>query len=79
MIRFIKCREIVESEGQVTQVRMDTEMALDRIIQTVREEDLFPLRVLVLGEYEGLVYTERIYTTSKDDELKAAALVPIVK
>lgn len=60
------------------QVRMDTEMALDKIIQTMREEGQYPLRVLVLGEYEGLVYTERIYKTSKDYELKAAALFPIV-
>ena len=59
------------------QLRMDTEMALDRIIQTVREEGQYPLRVLVLEKYDDLVYTERIYRTSKDYELKAAALFPI--
>ncbi len=59
------------------QLRMDTEMALDKIIQTVREEGQHPLRVLVLGKYDNLVYTERIYKTSKDYELKAAALFPV--
>ena len=59
------------------QLRMDTELALDKIIQTVREEGQHPLRVLVLGKYDNLVYTERIYKTSKDYELKAAALFPV--
>ena len=59
------------------QLRMDTKMALDRIIQTIREEGQYPLRVLVLGKYDDLVYTERIYKTSKDYELKAAALFPV--
>ncbi len=59
------------------QIRMDTEMALDKIIQTIREEGQHPLRVLVLGKYDDLVYTERIYRTSKDYELKAAALFPV--
>ncbi len=58
------------------QLRMDTEMALDKIIQTVREEGQHPLRVLVLGKYDDLVYTERIYKTSKDYKLKAAAIFP---
>ncbi len=58
------------------QLRMDTEMALDKIIQTVREEGQHPLRVLVLGKYDNLVYTERIYKTSKDYDLKAAVLFP---
>jgi len=59
------------------QLRMDTEMALDRIIQTVREEGQHPLRVLVLGKYDNLVYTERIYKTSKNYDLKAAAVFPV--
>jgi len=58
------------------QVRMDTEMALDRIIQTVREEGQYPLRVLVLGDHKELVYTGRTYTTSKEHKLKAAVLLP---
>ncbi|MGY5879355.1 MAG: hypothetical protein RTV31_03845 [Candidatus Thorarchaeota archaeon] len=59
------------------QLRMDTETALDKIIQTVREEGQHPLRVLVLGRYDDLIYTERIYKTSKDYELKAAAIFPV--
>ncbi len=59
------------------QLRMDTEMVLDRIIQTVREEGQYPLRVLVLGEYEELVYTGLTYTTSKEHKLKAAVLFPM--
>jgi len=31
----------------------------------------------VLEKYDDLVYTERIYKTSKDYELKAAALFPV--
>ncbi len=59
------------------QLRMDTEMALDRIFQTVREEGHYPLRVLVLGEYEELVYTGLTYTTSREHNLKAAVLFPM--
>ncbi len=59
------------------QLRMDTEMALDRIIQIVREEGQHPLRVLVREKHDALVYTKRIYKTSKDYELQAAVLFPI--
>ncbi|MGY5859354.1 MAG: hypothetical protein RTU63_08285 [Candidatus Thorarchaeota archaeon] len=59
------------------QLRMDTEMVLDRIIQTVREEGQYPLRVLVLSKYDDLVYTERSYKTSKDYDLMVAVLFPV--
>ncbi|MGY5876332.1 MAG: hypothetical protein RTU30_11350 [Candidatus Thorarchaeota archaeon] len=59
------------------QLRFNTEMALDRIIQAVQEEGQHPLRVLVLGEYEGLTYTKLTYTTSREHKLKAAVLFPM--
>ena len=58
------------------QVRFDTERALEKLIQVIKTEGKYPLRVLVLGEHEELSYTSRVYTTSKGHTLKAAVLIP---
>ena len=51
-------------------------MALEKLIEVVKTEGKYPLRVLVLGEHEDLTYTDRVYTTSKGYTLKAAVLIP---
>ncbi len=58
------------------QVRFDTERALEKLIEVIKTEGKYPLRVLVLGEHEELTYTDRLYTTSKGYTLRAAVLIP---
>ncbi|MBN2229066.1 MAG: hypothetical protein JW779_05685 [Candidatus Thorarchaeota archaeon] len=49
---------------------------MERIIQTIKRESKYPLRVLVTGDYEWLDYTQRIYTISSGVILKAAVIFP---
>ena len=58
------------------QVRLDTERALEKLIDVIKTEGKYPLRVLVLGEHEELTYTNRVYVTSKGFTLRAAVLIP---
>ncbi|MFW9979490.1 MAG: hypothetical protein ACFFEJ_15510 [Candidatus Thorarchaeota archaeon] len=58
------------------QVRFEAERAFERIIEVFKEESTRPIRVVVIGEYDTLEYTEETFRTSKDLELRVAILNP---
>ena len=57
-------------------IRMETGLALDLVIETILSEGKHPLRLLVIGEHSELLYTGRTYRTSKDVTLREAVLIP---
>ncbi len=58
------------------EVRTETESVMKRIFDMVVEEGEYPLRVLVLGEYSELEYTDRTYDTDRGLVLREAVLIP---
>ena len=57
-------------------IRMETGLALDLVIDTILSEGKHPLRLLVIGEHSELLYTGCTYRTSKDVTLREAVLIP---
>ncbi|MCF2138333.1 MAG: hypothetical protein K9W43_13960 [Candidatus Thorarchaeota archaeon] len=48
----------------------------DQIVQLIRSESKYCLRLLVVGQYDNLYYTGRIFMTTANIELKEAVIVP---
>jgi len=57
-------------------IRMETGLVLDLVIETILSEGKHPLRLLVIGEHSELLYPGRTYRTSKDVTLREAFLIP---
>ncbi|MHA1965534.1 MAG: hypothetical protein ACXACG_02100 [Candidatus Thorarchaeota archaeon] len=57
------------------EVRNETEYVLTRVFKIFFEESKHPLRVLVLGSYEDMEYTDRVFTTSREKTLREAVLL----
>jgi hypothetical protein len=58
------------------EVRTETEYVLTRLFRTLNEESKQPIRVLVMGSYDDLEYTNRTFTTSREMTLREAVLLP---
>ncbi len=58
------------------EIRNETGYVLDHLLTTIIEEGQHPLRVLVLGKYNELSYTGRMFLTSKESILHEAILIP---
>ena len=68
--------EIVNVISEVD-INMQTKAALNKVVEVILVEGKYPLRVIVFGDYDGLTYTERHFTTSHELRLREAVLVPL--
>ena len=68
--------EIVKVISEVD-INMQTKAALNKVVEVILVEGKYPLRVIVFGDYDGLTYTERHFTTSHELRLREAVLVPL--
>ena len=76
VIRNKEPPEKVELAIREPEVRTETEYVLTRLFRFFFEESKHPLRILVMGNYDDLKYTDRIFTTSREMTLREAVLLP---
>ncbi|MHA2432513.1 MAG: hypothetical protein ACXADO_04705 [Candidatus Thorarchaeota archaeon] len=57
-------------------LKTQTSIALDRLLETILSEGEHPLRVLTISDYDELRYTGTTYTTEKGMTLREAVLIP---
>ena len=57
-------------------LKTETRLILDRLLGTLFSEGKHPLRVLTIGNYDELNYTDNTYRTSRGIILREAVLIP---